>query len=247
MQNKVVGVIGYGSFGRLLVTHLIKHVNVFVYDPKLDATSTLPKNCSYTNLKNLAKNSDLVILAMNLDQFESVLKIISPHLKQKSIVVDVCSVKVKPVELMKKYLPESVQILGTHPLFGPQSVTEESESLSGHTIVLCPIRIHGINLLKHFLQIKFKLNVVEISPEAHDEQMSIIHGLTFFIARSLVHMNLPQEGLITPSYRHLLELAKIESTHTKALFITIEQGNPFVAEVREKFINELSKLHKESL
>jgi prephenate dehydrogenase len=37
-------------------------------------------------------------------------------------LVDVTSVKVKPLEIIEKYFPkDKFQILGTHPMFGPQS------------------------------------------------------------------------------------------------------------------------------
>ena len=53
-------------------------------------------------------------------------------------MVDVCSVKVYPVQWMRELLPASVSILPTHPMFGPDSA---AESLKDRKIVLCPERI----------------------------------------------------------------------------------------------------------
>ena len=62
---------------------------------------------------------------------------IAPHLRPGQVVVDVCSVKAGPAALMRRLLPEGVEILATHPMFGPQSMPQ---SLSGGRIVICPLR-----------------------------------------------------------------------------------------------------------
>ena len=247
VNSKIVGLIGYGSFGKLTAAHISRYAPTLIYSPSLKPSSKLPKNCHYASLKELAAKSDLVILAVNLDELELVLKTIAPLLKPTCLVVDVCSVKVKPAELMQKYLPKTVQILATHPLFGPQSASEEQNGLAGHTIVVYPIRIKNFTLIKLFLSQKLKLKVVEMSPKEHDKQMALIHGLTFFLARGLMKMNLSTTGLNTPSYKKLLSLAELEKHHSKELFKTIESGNPYAAEIRQKMIKVLTKLHEQTL
>ena len=66
------------------------------------------------------------------------LKQIAPLLKPGAIVADVCSVKVYPARWMQELLPPSVEILATHPMFGPDSA---AKSVAGYKIVLCPERI----------------------------------------------------------------------------------------------------------
>jgi prephenate dehydrogenase len=249
-HSRTIGLIGYGSFGKLLAIHISRYVQALIYSPSLSPESSLPKNCHYANLKDLAAKSDLVILAINLEHFQKVLEAIAPYLKPGTIVMDVCSVKVKPVELMQKYLPKNIQILATHPVFGPQSAGTEPEGLAGHKIMIHPVRINNpqhFALLKIFLASKLKLGIIEMTPQEHDKQMALIHGLTFFLARGLMKMNLPQNGLSTPSYKKLLLLAELERHHSKELFKTIEAGNPFAADIRRKMIEVLSELHKETI
>ncbi len=52
---------------------------------------------------------------------KEVLERIGPRLAPGSLVMDTCSVKALPVEWMEQTMPESVQILGNHPMFGPDS------------------------------------------------------------------------------------------------------------------------------
>ena len=55
-------------------------------------------------------------------------------LKPGTLVLDVGSVKVEPVAIMKELLPETVGIVGTHPLFGPQSA---QNGIHGLQIAIC--------------------------------------------------------------------------------------------------------------
>jgi len=71
-----------------------------------------------------------------INQLERTIINISPYLKPGSIVYDVCSVKEQPCKWMLEQLPSSVSIIGTHPLFGPDSA---GSSLKGCKIAICPV------------------------------------------------------------------------------------------------------------
>ncbi len=46
------------------------------------------------------------------------------------LVMDTCSVKTHPVGLMERMLPATISILGTHPMFGPDSARGPEKSAS---------------------------------------------------------------------------------------------------------------------
>lgn len=69
-----------------------------------------------------AASCDVVVLAVPVGALEEVVGQIAPHLHPGALVLDVGSVKMLPAEIMERQLPEHVAIVGTHPLFGPQSV-----------------------------------------------------------------------------------------------------------------------------
>jgi prephenate dehydrogenase len=48
---------------------------------------------------------------------EESIKQICPHLKENSVVLDVCSIKDFPSQALKKYSPKSVLVIPTHPMF----------------------------------------------------------------------------------------------------------------------------------
>lgn len=233
-KGPTVGIIGFGSFGKLLAEKLDSHCHVLVY------SKSGKQNQWAASLKDVSR-ADFVILAIPLNAYTEVLKQLRPLLGAATVVVDVASVKVVPTQLLQKLLPGR-PILVTHPLFGPESA---KDSVAGHRLVLCPEVSDpaSLEVVKHFAE-ELGLKVVEISAKEHDQEMSVVQGLTFFIARCLKGMNLQEQTLSTPTFEKLLKLAEVESHHSPDLFHTIQAGNPMTDEVRETFIKHAIKINK---
>ena len=140
---------------------------------------------------------------------------------------------------MNAILPESVEIIGTHPLFGPQS---GRESIKGLRIALCPVRTSHTEKIKHFLANELKLKVFEKSPEEHDLEMAHVQALTHFVARALDELHVGDSELATVSYEELMKAARLVSEDSWELFQTIQQGNPFADTKRKAFIEKLIEL-----
>lgn len=62
--------------------------------------------------------------------------------------------------------------------------------------------------------------------------MAQVHALTFFVARGLENMDLPEVPFMTPSYQQVLDLIKLDRAHSAELYNTIENGNPYTAKMR---------------
>lgn len=124
------------------------------------------------------KSADVVLLSVPMDSFESVAQQISPHFKPNQIVVDITSVKTQPVDIMHKYFPDAT-VLGTHPMFGPGAT-----SIAGKSIILTPTNTIEEALaqkVKKYLEAK-GARVSLMMPQEHDEVMSVVLGLSQFIA-----------------------------------------------------------------
>ncbi|MDZ7785564.1 MAG: prephenate dehydrogenase [Candidatus Saccharibacteria bacterium] len=231
---KTVGIIGFGSFGKFLAEQLDRHaeVRVFSYSGK--------PNGWKASLEDVAC-SDYVILAVPLESYESVLTDLRPNIPPSTILVDVCSVKQKPIEVIRKLLPKQL-LAATHPLFGPQT----ADSLAGEVLVVCP-EVSDKKAMKEIesLAVQFKLKITRMSAEEHDREIAVVQGLAFFIARILKDNKLHEQKLSTPSFRRLLHLAELEEHHSDELFYTIQSGNRFTSEIRRAFIDEALRLQDE--
>lgn len=239
---KTYGVIGYGSFGKLLVELLPAD------DPKLISTSQtldsqdLPQNSKVTSLEELAESCDVIFLSIPLAAYEPLAEKLRPLLQPETLLVDVASVKVKPQELLPKLFPDHKNFLFTHPLFGPQSATERD--LTGLKFVVTqPDGQHSAEVLKVFSDLGAE--IVEMSADEHDRQMSYTHALTFFISHALAKMEIAEVELSAPSYQKLLTLRDLDLSHSEDLFGTIQSGNPYSKDTRKKLIDTLLEIDRQ--
>ena len=159
-MKKTIGVIGFGQFGTLVAAILSKHAKVLVYNRSVNEKiiSTAKKiGVELVDLKTAAE-CDVVILTVSISITEKIIKLIAPFVKPGALVLDTCSVKIGPVKWLKKYLPKTVDILATHPMFGPITtgfnIDKKYWKLDDKQIVLCPVRISKTKLdkVKKFLR-----------------------------------------------------------------------------------------------
>jgi prephenate dehydrogenase len=235
---KSLGIIGFGQFGALAVRILKDHFDVLVTDQAAGASARAAEaGVAFGSLAEAASR-DIVVVAAPVAAMRAVFGAMAPHLKPGALVIDVGSVKLLPVQWMVELLPAHVDLVGTHPLFGPQSA---KHSLQGLRFVVCPVRGDRHECVAAFGR-SLGLAVTVTSPEEHDREMAYVQALTHLIGRSLVNLGIPDEELKTASYQHLLELCSLIGADTFELFTAIQTQNPFAAEVVEKFVAEARSL-----
>ncbi len=235
---KELGIIGFGQFGQFMARHLAPFFDVSVYDQNNLQIEAKECGVKWRDFENVS-SKPIVIFATPLKNFEEVLKHSTKFLQPDGLCLDVCSVKMKPIELMREHLPETVEIIGTHPLFGPQS---GRRGIVGMRIALCPVRTTNTEKIKNFLADELKLKVFEKSPEAHDREMAHVQALTHFVARALEELHIEESELATVSYEELMRAARLVSEDSWELFQTIQSGNPFAEPKRKSFIEKLVEL-----
>ncbi|HEX8549206.1 MAG TPA: prephenate dehydrogenase/arogenate dehydrogenase family protein [Cytophagaceae bacterium] len=235
-----LGFIGFGNFGQFIIPHLKPYFQIFVYD-KLDYSEQINKLGVKLATLEEAASKEIVVVGVPVQYLETLLAEIQTFINPKALVVDISSVKVKPVDLMLKYLPPETSIIGTHPLFGPQS---GKNGIKGLNLVVCPVRTKKGGTFMRFFSKELKLNVLERTPIIHDKQMAYVQALTHFIGRAVNEMDIPDVEQKTPAYQYLLDIKRNLGQDSMDLFLTIEKENPYAAEIREQFLEELFILQK---
>ncbi len=226
--EKTIGLVGLGAFGRLAAAHLGAHFSLFGYDPSVRDEI---KGVTHASLAEVAA-CDIVILAMPTPQLGATIEAINPHLRPGALVLDVCSVKVVPTQIMAADLPPHVDIVGTHPMFGPQSARG---GVKGLKIVLCPIRGRRARPLAAYLRQTFGLDAIIATPEAHDRAAAMVQGLTHLIAKVLIDMEPLPRKMTTASFDLLLRAVDMVRYDAPEVFYAIERMNPYVPDVRRRF------------
>lgn len=227
-----IGLMGFGAFGRLVARHLQPHFALSVFDPGQPATPDgSGGGLTPTDIAGVAA-CDLVILAVPVDQLPAALAALSPHLRTGAIVLDVGSVKIGPAAAMLAGLPEDVEIIGTHPLFGPQS---GRHGIRGLKIALCPIRGRSAPRIAAFLRKILGLRVIITTPDAHDREAALVQGLTHLIAKILVRMEPLPRRMTTASFDLLMQATDMVRYDAPGVFLAIERANPHAKAVRDQF------------
>lgn len=231
LQKPKFGIIGYGRFGKLWAKCLKPFGKVFIYK-KSDSTEKLLKTI----------DTDFLFLLVPISQIADVCKQIKKHLTPKTVVVDACSVKEYPVQMMKKYLPKGQPIIATHPLFGPDSVKQFG--LKNQRIVVCPVSASK-NTFALFLGVlkKMQLEIIKATERHHDEQMAISQALVHFIGRGLEPLLLKKQKISTPNYESLLKLSSMVSNDTFQLFTDMQCYNKHSKPTRKKFIQSMLNIN----
>jgi len=237
----MIGIIGFGRFGRLMAGYLAEDYTVKVYNRSDKSAEIIRTGATSASLREVCRQ-EVVILSVPISSMRRMLQRISPLLRPDAIVADVCSVKVYPVQWMTEILPPSVSLLATHPMFGPDSA---AESLHDRKIVLCNVRINNTpyEKVKGYLTGK-GLNVIDTTPEEHDRQIAVSLSLTHFIGRALDEFGAETLMIDTEGYKRLLNILGVVTHDTWQLFVDMNRYNPYARKNRQAFMAAMERLEE---
>ncbi len=213
-----------------------KELLVFDRDPK--KLQGLAQAATFAN----TVSAPLIVLSVPISEMAAVCKQMAPLLREGQIVVDTCSVKEKPIAEMLTHLPESVQLLGTHPLFGPDS---GEQGIEGLKIALCPVRIERAayewvcGCLK-----QLGLTLMETTPQEHDRQIARSQAIFHLIAQTIKELQWAGQAISTPGPAEFYRLIESVQHDTDQLFFDMERGNPYAADCRDQFIRAMTEIHE---
>lgn len=186
-----------------------------------------------------AASRPVVVLAVPVQALAEAGAAIVPHLAPGALVIDVASVKLEPMRILRETLPAGTRLLGTHPLFGPQSA---AEGVRGQSVVLCPEGGTDPACVADFLTGKLGLRVHISDADTHDRTMASVQALTHLVSKVITDLDLPPAPYTTRSYDLLAEAARLVSQDSDALFRAIERHNPHAAELRRRFFEAAREL-----
>jgi len=235
-----LGIVGLGRMGKLLCKNLSQDFDVLAFDIEDKGQIMGQLGGEFSTLEKVC-TCPIVIPAVPISHFESTIKSMAPHLKDKSLVIDICSVKEYPMKIMAKNLSSSIYIMGTHPMFGPDSA---SDTLFGNKMVVCrgntPDQLYSDII--HYLE-RYGIKVIQTTPEKHDREISHSLLLTHFLGRTLMDLNITPLEIDTKGYRRLMKILGTVENDTWQLFEDMNKYNAYSKETRENFIRSLNKVN----
>lgn len=179
MKIAIIG--GSGKMGRWFANFLIKEGKEVIITGRnqrklLEAKQQLGVEAA-TNVEAV-KRADVILLSVPIDDFEKIVTQISPYIRPEQIIIDITSIKQSPIEIMHKHIKQGV-MLGVHPMFGAGA-----RGITNQNFVLTPTNKDERALaqkVREYLETR-GARVTLMTPRQHDEMMSVILGLSHFIA-----------------------------------------------------------------
>lgn len=196
--------------------------------------------------RSLLANAATVIVSVPISSTVSVIEELIPHITADSLLVDLTSVKERPLGAMMAHAGE---VLGLHPMFAPGE-----RGLEGQMIVVCPGRTgkRASVLLTLFSSLGAVMK--ELSAAKHDQLMAIVQGLNHFHSIAFAHalnaLEIPVEETIevaSPVYLLRMQLMGRILAQDPRLYAEIQLCNPYVPRAlaafhdsSEKFMSAIS-------
>ncbi|MGQ0561576.1 MAG: prephenate dehydrogenase/arogenate dehydrogenase family protein [Gemmatimonadota bacterium] len=228
MKQQDVGIIGYGRFGRLWADILAPHHAVWVTDKVPFASER------FLPLPELCAASSVIFLCVPINQIESVVRDIAPHLKPGTAVFDTCSVKVHPAHVLTTLLGQrdDLTLIASHPMFGPDSAARGVHGLPMVVWRLAGSREAYTDWGGFFSELGIR--TIEISPDEHDRLAAYSQGVTHYAGRVLRELDLQPTGIDTKGFQILCSLIEQTCNDSWELFQDLQLYNPYTSEMRQK-------------
>ncbi len=237
MPPMEIGIYGLGRFGSLWGSLLARRFSVTGYNRNGRRAS--PPEIVRVSEEEVCR-ADVLFLCVAISSLEEVLRRIAPRLREGTLVIDTCSVKVRPVELMGEILPRENPFLGCHPMFGPDSV---GSGLQGLPVVLTPGRGRD-TLVDEWADLlgSFGFRVIRLTPEEHDREAAYTQGITHLIGRVLKDVGLRESPIATLGYRKMLDVMEQTCNDPWQLFLDLQQYNPCTKEMRDRLQESIRRI-----
>jgi prephenate dehydratase/prephenate dehydrogenase len=130
------------------------------------------------------EQSDVVIINVPIRNTVDVIHDVGRYFRPGQLITDNTSIKTQPVEAMLAAVPEGVEVLGMHTIFGPRV-----ESLRNQNIVFTRTPLSGARA-KEFEDIfyKYGATITYTTPQYHDKQMAFHQNLEHFTKIALAQV-----------------------------------------------------------
>lgn len=232
MTTQKLGIIGYGDFTKVMIAALSPYFDILVSSRREQAPVV---GARFAPLDEVLA-CPIIIPSFPAQFFDEFFEQWGRNVSPDALVIDVCSVKTKPLDALQKWLPETVQIIGTHPMFGPASI-KKNGGLTGLRCAFVPVRASEATetAVSDFIQNTVHLKLIATTAEKHDRDMAYVQGLSHYIGRVMQEMAIPESTLSTLAYDDLLDMKQIQGSDSWELFTSIMQENPYAQEVQTAF------------
>jgi prephenate dehydrogenase len=217
--------------------------SVILSDRKEEKLSKLGKELGVKTTADFSKaleDADRIMICVSISSFEEVVKKIGPSVRSGQAVMDICSIKEYPVKVMHEHIKHGL-VLGTHPVFGPGS-----KGVKHKAYVLTPTNAAEEKYAEDFKEWleSEEAHVFVMTPQKHDQLMSVVLGLPHFLGLVACETLLDQKEfsetkqLAGTTYRMLFTLAEATALETPDLYANLQMKLPGMGKIEDLYISK---------
>ena len=242
-----IAIIGAGKMGRWFTRFFVGEGDSVVVSSRtreklLKIRDELGIEVADSNVEAV-EGADWVLVCVPLENLEAVLEEISSHIRSDQVVMDICSIKEIPVNLLHKYVKKGTT-LGTHPVFGPGA-----KSIEGQNFVLTPVNDEEKRFAVEFRGWLEERGgkVVVMSPRRHDELMSLVLGFPHFVGLVAGDALMNNSDFVEAkqvggaSYRLLLTLAGAVASEEPGFYSNLHMSLPEMEKIEGLFLEKVEE------
>ena len=243
-----IGIIGgTDGLGKTLIYYFRDEFDIFIsgrdHKKGRAVASELGANYIESNAE-LAKISDILIISVPIQFTSDVIREVAPYMKEGSVMVDVTSIKEVPTKTMAEVLPDTVEYIPTHPIFGPRTTILDNQII----VLTADKKGEWYDKVYKYLDSK-NMQIIETTPEHHDFMMSIVQVLTHFsfisTAYTFEKLNVDiaeTEKYESPIYNLMIDIIARIVSQNPYLTYNIQSMNSNGPKIRNTFVEAVSEL-----
>jgi prephenate dehydrogenase len=239
MNVLIIG--GKGDFGSFYAKLFKKNgFNVFIKDYDENETKKFCEEKGFNFFEEDYSIIDTIIFSVPNKIAPIVIQQTIPKVKNKTLLIDFCSVKSFVVPEFEKIKNNDLELVSIHPMHGPRL-----SSISGMPVIIIPISIgKKFEIIKEFF-LKEKANIIFSTVQEHDKILSIVQGLTHF--SQIVSAEIIKESEIdikklkefsSPNFELFINLISRVVLQNPELYSQIQTENPYNNNMRKKFLEK---------
>ena len=228
---------GGGAMGRMLGSFWTDAgYTVNSIDRREDPSGTLALDSC--DLEEGIDGADIVVISVPVTALCEVAARIAPHMRHGQLLVDVTSVKMRPMQWMEECYAGPV--IGAHPLFGPNPARE---------FMRVPL-VRGLRSSEEnaaqaeTLFTSIGCAVFWTTAREHDEGVALAQSLNFTVSAAFfatLAANPQARPFLTPSFTRHLEAARKHLTQDTAMFCEFTSENPMYQDVLCRYRETLDR------
>jgi prephenate dehydrogenase len=234
-------ILGAGKMGVWFANYCKQNGDtVILADRKKEKLAKMQKELGVetADFAEAVQKADRVMICVSISAFEETVKKIAASVHENQPVMDICSIKEYPVKIMHEHLKDAL-VLGTHPVFGPGS-----NGVKHKAYVLTPTNSKEQAYAESFQKwlVKEEAHVFIMSPQKHDQLMTMVLGLPHFLGLAacetlVTQADFPEtKKLAGTTYRMLFTLAEATALETPDLYANLQTKLPAVQKLEEQFL-----------